>query len=111
MLTLSIPLVHRACCERLRPGVASLARSEDGLNSANTVNGGPLALAVEEAALSQSPGHNLCVLDVRYLQPVRMGPVAAATAHTSAGLSQVEVRDRGSHDRLAAIATARTFGP
>lgn len=110
MQVLSVPLAERARCERAGPGVASLARSEDGLNSSNTVNGGLIALAVEEAALSQSPGLTLCVLDVRYLRPVRTGPVVA-TARTRAGLSQVEVRDRGSQDRLAAIATARTFGP
>lgn len=107
--TLSVPLADRARCERVSPGVAVLARSEDGLNSSNTVNGGLIALTVEEAALSLSPGRTLCVLDVRYLQPVRVGP-AVATARTRAGLSRVEVRDRGTHDRLAAVATTRTFG-
>ncbi len=85
-----------------------LERSEQGLNAANTVNGGLIALAVEEAAVSQSPGHTLCALDVRFLQPVRHGPVTAQ-AHTRAGLCQIEVRDHGSHDRLAAIATGRLF--
>ena len=107
--TLSVPLAERAGCERLVPGTATLPRSEDGLNSSNTVNGGLIALALEEAALSLSPGHTLCVLDVRYLQPVRSGPVVA-TARTRLGLGQVEVRDAGSHDRLAAIATTRVFG-
>lgn len=108
MQTLSVPLAERARCQRLEPGVVLLERSEDGLNSSNTVNGGLLALAVEEAAVSQSPGRTLCVLDVRYLQPVRNGP-ALATARTRDGLAQVELRDRGSHDRLAALATARLF--
>lgn len=109
MQTLSVPLAERAGCRRVGPGEALLARSEDGLNSSNTVNGGLIALAVEEAALSLSPGDTLCALDVRYLQPVRVGP-ALARARTRHGLSQVEVRDRAVHDRLAAIATTRTFG-
>jgi len=108
MQTLSMPLAERARCRRIEPGMVELPRSEDGLNSSNTVNGGLIALAVEEAALSQSPHKTLCVLDVRYLQPVRSGPVRAR-AHTRAGLSQVEVRDSGSHDRLAALATTRVF--
>lgn len=106
--TLSVPLAERAGCRREGPGLAVLDRSEDGLNSSNTVNGGLIALAVEEAALSMSPGRSLCVLDVRYLQAVRVGP-AVARAHTRAGLSRVEVRDRGARDRLAAVATARVF--
>jgi len=106
--TLSVPLADRAGCRRVEPGVVLLELSADGLNSSNTMNGGLIALAVEEAAVSQSPGHTLSVLDVRYLQPVRNGPVTAA-AHTSNGLCQVEVRDHGNGDRLAVIATARLF--
>jgi len=106
--TLSVPLAERAGCRRVEPGVVVLERSPDGLNSSNTVNGGLIALAVEEAAVSQSPGHTLSVLDVRYLQPVRLGPVTAA-ARTRRGLCRVEVHDHGSQDRLAATATARLF--
>jgi acyl-coenzyme A thioesterase PaaI-like protein len=106
--TLSVPLADRAGCRRVEPGVVILERSEQGLNAANTVNGGLIALAVEEAAVSQSPGNSLCALDVRFLQPVRHGPVTAQ-ARTRAGLCQIEVRDHGSHDRLAAIATGRLF--
>jgi acyl-coenzyme A thioesterase PaaI-like protein len=111
MQTLSVPLAERARCRRLEPGVVVLERSEDGLNAANTINGGLIALAVEEAAVSRSPGHTLCLLDVRFLQPVRRGPVTAR-ARTRQGLCQVEVHDHGSGDRLAAMATARLFtGP
>jgi acyl-coenzyme A thioesterase PaaI-like protein len=108
MQTLSVPLAERAGCRRLEPGTAVIERSEDGLNASNTMNGGLIALAVEEAALSLSPGHTLCVLDIRYLQPVRHGPVTA-TARLRDGLCPVEVRDQGSHDRLAALATTRLF--
>jgi len=108
MQTLSVPFADRAGCRRVEPGVVVLERSEDGLNAANTMNGGLIALAVEEAALSRSPGHTLCVLDVHFLQPVRNGPVRAR-ARTRNGLCQIDVHDHGSHDRLAAIATARLF--
>ena len=106
--TLSVPLGDRAGCRRVEPGLVLLELAEDGRNSSDTMNGGLLALAVEEAAVSQSPGTTLCALDVRYLQPVRRGPVLAR-ARTRHGLCQIEVRDRGNDERLAAMATARLF--
>lgn len=105
---LSVPFAERAGCERREPGVVVLARSEDGLNSANTVNGGLIALAAEDAVLSLSPGTTLCSLGIRYLQPVRIGPVVA-TATQEHGLGLVELRDAGNGDRLASIATTRNF--
>ena len=105
---LSVPLAERAGCERIGPGVARLPRSEDGLNSSRTINGGLIALVVEEAALSLSPGDTLCSLGLRYLQPARVGPIVA-TAQVRHGLGQVEVRDAGRDDRLCVLATTRTF--
>jgi acyl-coenzyme A thioesterase PaaI-like protein len=99
---LQVPLAERAGCERREPGVA------DGLNSAGTINGGLAALAVEEAALSLTPGATLASMALRYLRPARIGP-AVATADVLAGLGRVEVRDAGSDDRLAIVATTRTF--
>ena len=106
---LRVPLAERARCERREPGVAELTRSDDGLNSAGTINGGLIALAVEEAALSLTPGTTLASMALRYLRPARVGP-AVATADVLAGLGRVEVRDAGSDDRLAVVATTRTFG-
>jgi acyl-coenzyme A thioesterase PaaI-like protein len=106
---LAMPFAERAGCERLDPGVAVLPRSEDGLNSSNTVNGGLIALAAEEAVLSLAPGDTLCSLGLRYLQAVRAGPVVA-TARVHDGLGQVELRDSGQGDRLSVTATARIFG-
>jgi acyl-coenzyme A thioesterase PaaI-like protein len=106
---LSMPLAERAGCERQDPGVAVLPRSEDGLNSANTVNGGLIALAAEEAALSLTLGETLCSLGLRYLQAVRVGPLVA-TARVHDGLGQVELRDSGAENRLSVTATVRTFG-
>ena len=106
--TLSIPLARRAGCERLEPGIATLPRTDDGLNSSKTVHGGLIALVVEEAVLSLSPGATLSSLNLRYLRPVRVGP-AVARARATAGLGQIEVRDGGSGDRLSVLATARLF--
>jgi acyl-coenzyme A thioesterase PaaI-like protein len=106
---LTVPLADRAGCKRQEPGVAVLPRSEDGLNASNTVNGGLIALAVEEALLSLAPGQTLCSLALRYMQPVRVGP-AVATATMTAGLGQAELRDAGNGNRLAVAATARVFG-
>jgi len=106
--SLSVPLARRAGCERREPGIAVLPRSDDGLNSANTVHGGLIALVVEEAVLSLSPGATLSSLNLRYLRPVRVGPAVAAARITS-GLGQIEVRDGGNGDRLSVLATSRFF--
>lgn len=106
---LSVPLAERAGCERREPGVAVLPRSEDGLNSSNTVNGGLIALAAEEAALSLGRGgETLSSLVLHYLQPVRVGPLVAV-AEVNGSLGRVELRDAGAEDRLAGLAATRTF--
>jgi acyl-coenzyme A thioesterase PaaI-like protein len=105
---LTAPFAERAGCVRRAPGVAALDRSEDGLNSSNTINGGLVALAVEEAVLSLSPGTALASLALRYLRPARVGPVVA-TATANDGLARVEVRDAGADDRVTVLATTRTW--
>jgi hypothetical protein len=45
---------------------------------------------------------------MRYVQPVRVGP-AVAQADVHDDLGNVVVRDAGRDDRLAVIATTRTF--
>ena len=104
---LRLPFAERAGCRRGEPGVAVLPRSEDGLNASGTVNGGLIALVVEEAALSLTPGATLSSMALRYLRPVRTGP-AVATADVRAGLGRVEVRDEGGDDRPVVTATTRT---
>jgi acyl-coenzyme A thioesterase PaaI-like protein len=95
--TLRRPFAERAGCVRRAPGVAVLPRTDDGLNAAGSVNGGLIALVVEEAALSLTPGARLTSMALRYLRPVRSGP-AVATAEVRAGLARVVVRDGGDHD-------------
>jgi acyl-coenzyme A thioesterase PaaI-like protein len=107
---LSLPLATRAGCERVERGMAILPRSEDGLNSSNTINGGLIALVTEEAVLSLAPDTTLCSLDLHYLHALRVGP-AVAVATMRAGLGSIEVRDAGNADRLSVMAFTRTFGP
>jgi hypothetical protein len=100
-----MPFAERAGCERRAPGVAALAYSDEVLNASNTINGGLIALTAEEAVLSLSPpGATLASLDLRYLQPARVG-----TAEVRHGLGRVEVCDEGNENRLCVAATARTF--
>jgi acyl-coenzyme A thioesterase PaaI-like protein len=105
---LTVPFAERARCERREPGIAVVPHGHDALNASNTLNGGLLALAVEEAALSLTPGTTLCSLALRFLRPVRTGP-AVAHAHVHHGLGRVDVRDAGQDDRLAVTATTRAF--
>ena len=105
---LDVPLAERAGCERLEPGVAVLHRAEDGLNSSRTINGGLIALAAEEAALSLAPGRTLASLYLHYLQPARVGPLVAR-AVSAHGVGRVELRDAGAGERLSVLATTREF--
>ncbi len=107
---LRTPFAEHAGCRREEPGEATLSRSDGALNSSNTLNGGLIALAAEEAALSLTPGTTLSSLGLRYLQPARVGPVVAR-AQVREGLGRVEVRDAGNGDRLCVLATSRVFGP
>ena len=103
---LSAPFAERAGCERRDGGVAELPRREDALNASNTINGGLIALLMEEAALSSAPGTVLASLALRYLRPARVGPlVATATRHGDVVV--VTAHDTGADDRLVASATAR----
>lgn len=108
---LAVPFAERAGCRREAPGVAVLSRQEDGLNSAKTVNGGLIALAIEEAVLSsnlaESP-RTLASMAMHYLRPVRRGP-AVATAEVTGAVGVVEVRDAGGEHRLAVHAVTRLF--
>jgi acyl-coenzyme A thioesterase PaaI-like protein len=103
------PLAERVHCERLEPGVASLPWAQDTQNTARAINGGILAIAIEEAALSlASEQQTLSSLIVRYLRSVRTGP-AIARASISEDLGRVEVID-ASNNALSVAATVRLFG-
>ena len=55
-----------------------------------------------------TPGTSLASLDLRYLQPARVGP-AVAEAEVRHGLGRVEVYDEGNDNRLCVVATTRAF--
>lgn len=105
---LAEPFAERAGCERREPGVAWMPPTTDEQrNSSNTLNGGLIALLVEEAAVSTRPGSSLSSLIVHFARPIRTGPaVARATVHGD--VAEVVVTDEGRGD-LAVKATARFF--
>jgi acyl-coenzyme A thioesterase PaaI-like protein len=103
---LTEPYAERADCRRVQPGVAWVAMSAETLNAAGTMNGGLIALAVEEAVLSAAPDSALSALTLRYLRPGRVGPFVA-TADLRGELATVEVHDTGSDDRVVIVATGR----
>jgi hypothetical protein len=107
---LRVPFAERAGLTCPEPGVAVLPHSPGVLNAAGTVNGGLMALVVEEAARSLTPDATLSSLGLRYLQPARVGPVVAV-ATVRDGLGVVDARDEGNENRVCATATTRVFVP
>ena len=105
---LAVPFSERAGVVQSSPGVATVPMRPDALNASGTLNGGILALVIEDAVLSLTPGSTLSSLSMRYAQPVRVGP-AVAEAEDSHGLGRIVVRDVGRDNRLAVLATTRTF--
>jgi acyl-coenzyme A thioesterase PaaI-like protein len=105
---LSVPFAERAGCVRVAPGTVRLPRSPDGGNASDTLNGGLLALAGEEAALSATGATGVSHLALRYLRPVRVGP-AIARADVVGEVANIEIRDEGGDDRLAVLATAHVW--
>lgn len=96
-----------AGCVRGEAGSASLPNAPHVANSGKTLNGGFLALVVEEAVLSANSDATPSSMSLRFLRPVRQGPaVARAEIHGDVGV--VELRDAGT-DVLAATATTRSI--
>ncbi len=90
--------------------MASLPKARDVLNQTGAINGGILAVPIEEAVLSGEPeGASMSSLVIRYLRSVRQGP-AVARATLEHDLGKVEVFDGNDEDRLAIVATTRVFG-
>jgi acyl-coenzyme A thioesterase PaaI-like protein len=106
---LSEPIAQRASIDIIWPGHAVLPDRFGVRNGGGIFSGGMLGLVAEEAALSLTPGEDLAMLSVSYLQAVHSGP-AVARAEVHEGVGRVEVRDMGRDNRLAAHAVTRTFG-
>lgn len=105
---LDLPFAERAGVEVDGPGVVRLGLTDERSNASRTLNGGLLALLVEEAALSRRPDATLAAMTLRYLRAVRVGP-AIATATPFGDVDEVSVVDSGRDDVLAVLATTRTF--
>lgn len=107
MTVLDEPYAERSGCVRESPGVASLPLTRDKFNAARSINGGLIAVVIEEAILSAAPGTSLSSLAVRYLRAGRVGPFIA-TAEIQGDVARVEVIDEGKDHRLVVAATGRT---
>jgi acyl-coenzyme A thioesterase PaaI-like protein len=105
---LSVPFAQRAGCEIRQPGLVVLPIPDDGRNAANTLNGGLIALAAEEAVRSIAPGPTLAAMSIQFLRAVRVGP-AMARARVTAAVGQVEVCDQGLDGRVGALVMTRSF--
>jgi acyl-coenzyme A thioesterase PaaI-like protein len=104
---LSRPLADRLECRVLAPGAIEMPRLADGQNAVGAVQGGLVAFAAEEAALSLADAGDVVVaLNVRYLRPFMIGPVRTC-GHREGALTTIELTDVGS-GKLGATATART---
>jgi acyl-coenzyme A thioesterase PaaI-like protein len=105
--TLREPLAERIGCERVEPGCVVLPCTSVVYNASRAINGGMLAVAVEEAALSADPAARWVEsMHLRYLRSIRVGP-AVVRADVHYGMGRVEVHDAGT-DKIAAIATTRS---
>jgi acyl-coenzyme A thioesterase PaaI-like protein len=103
---LTVPLAERLQLRSPGSGVVELPHLPDGLNASGAIQGGLVAVAVEEAALSlAAPGERVGMLNLRYLRPFSVGP-ARATATRHGPLVVVELEDAGS-GKLGAVATVR----
>lgn len=102
-----VPFAEHAGCEVRAPGVTEMAFTPERANASGSLNGGLLALMVEEAALSARPGTPLGSMSLRYLRALRVGP-AVATAVAHGAVTDVVVTDEGREDVLAVFATTRT---
>jgi acyl-coenzyme A thioesterase PaaI-like protein len=104
---LTVPLAERIGCARAEPGTAVLPCTPVVHNATRAINGGMLAVAVEEAALSADPSARwIESMHLRYLRSIRVGP-AVARAEVHHGMGRVEVHD-ASTDQVAAVATTRS---
>jgi len=103
---LTIPLAERLQLRSPGPGIVELPHLPDGLNASGAIQGGLVAVAVEEAAHSLAAAdERVGMLNLRYLRPFSVGP-ARANATRHGPLVVVELEDAGA-GKLGAVATVR----
>src|SRR4051794_30659528 len=92
---LSHPFAERAACAVVEPGIAEVPHRPGNLNSSGGIQGGILALAAEEAAVSLADSRApLASMNLRYLRPFTIGP-ARAVAEGGNGMAIVRLTDAG----------------
>ncbi|HEY6530989.1 MAG TPA: hotdog domain-containing protein [Acidimicrobiales bacterium] len=104
-LHMSVPFAERVGATQVAPGVAEVPRRHETMNATGSLQGGLVALALEEAVLAAEPRTVLTSISVRYLKPYPVGP-ARATVELDRGLMVGEVVDAGT-GKLGSWATAR----
>ncbi|HWI43178.1 MAG TPA: hotdog domain-containing protein [Nocardioides sp.] len=109
-LRIGKPYAERVGSDRLGPGRARLPKTPDTINASDTIHGGLVALAIEEAVLAaEPPGTVVTAMGLRYVRPARVGP-AVAVAEQFGERWKVDVQDAGAGDRSCVHATVTT-GP
>ena len=100
--SMTTPLPEFVGVRPVAPGVAEVDLVHFVMQASRTLQGGVFGLLAEVAAesMTQSP---VLDLDIRYLSAVRVGPGRATATLLGEDLVRVEVRDRGSDDRLASL--------
>jgi acyl-coenzyme A thioesterase PaaI-like protein len=122
--TLTIPLPERLGIVVVEPGVVQIARRQDVLNPAGTIQGGAFCVACEvaaETAAAAAAGAPQAVvdIDIRYLSATRVGPGRSSTEvlrvgtadGTVATITRVEMRDPGNGDRITGLALCSSVPP
>lgn len=106
---LAVPLAERMQLRRPARGVVELPHLPEGLNASGAIQGGLVAVAVEEAVRAVADaGQTIGMLHLRYLRPFSVGP-ARATATRDGHLVLVDLQDAGA-GKLGAVATVRLDG-
>jgi acyl-coenzyme A thioesterase PaaI-like protein len=104
---LTEPLADRIGSTTVVPGTVEVPRRPDGLNASGAIQGGLVAFAAEEAAMSLVPRPVAVeALNVRYLRPFSIGPARAVAEQHDDHLAVLHITDVGA-EKLSALATTR----
>ena len=101
------PLAERVGSQRTDAGAVVPLRIEN-VNATGALQGGLLALAVEEAVLATAPDARLASIELRYLRAFR-DESACARATIAGDVARIEIEGERTH-RLGAIATCHLRG-
>ena len=89
------------------PGAAEIEITGPARNPWGIMHGSLFALVAEAALASVEPAARIDDLMLRFVAPARIGPARAQATRVAGSLWKVEVRDRGSDDRICCTVLAR----